>query len=410
VKTIVPATIAPAATATLAIALGNTNASPLTLTAVFIDPMPAGVTTVSGNSGTCVGVVVTLTQITVAVGSTIPPGGCTIVVTITSSTPGTVINTTSSLQTSGGTAPPGSAPITVTISPTATADLSITKSNSQSSVVPGSIVTYTIVVTNSGPAAVIGATVTDNIPGSLTGATWTCVASAGSQCPASGSASINATVDLLAGGTATFTLTGTLAASATGVLVNTATVAAPPGVTDPVSGNNSATDSDPIVVVSVDLAITMVHVGTLMPGQTGAQYTITVTNVGAVSSSGMVTVTVSPPPGLTPTAMAGTGWTCTQPSGPCTRSDPLPPGASYPVLTLTVNIASNVASPLINRTSVAGGGDVNGANNQANDQVVFEAFTPYAEPIPVDTPAALLLLAVFVLLVGSRRLAKERQR
>jgi hypothetical protein len=45
----------------------------------------------------------------------------------------------------------------------------------------------------------------------------------------------------------TFTLTGTVSGSATGALVNTATVAAAGGETDPVPGNNSATDTDTIV-------------------------------------------------------------------------------------------------------------------------------------------------------------------
>jgi expansin (peptidoglycan-binding protein) len=44
--------------------------------------------------------------------------------------------------------------------------------------------------------------------------TWTCTASAGSSCPASGSGNINHTVNILFGGTATYTATGTIAASA----------------------------------------------------------------------------------------------------------------------------------------------------------------------------------------------------
>jgi uncharacterized repeat protein (TIGR01451 family) len=74
----------------------------------------------------------------------------------------------------------------------------------------GGTLTYTIVATNNGPSAVTGATVADLLPAELTGATWTCAASAGSACPASGTGNINATVDLLSGGTATFTLTATV--------------------------------------------------------------------------------------------------------------------------------------------------------------------------------------------------------
>ena len=406
-KTIAPASIAPGGIATLTLALGNSNATPLILTAAFTDAMPAGVTTTSGNTGTCGGVTVTSTLITMASGATIPPGGCTIVVTITSSTPGTVTNTTSPLVTGGGTTPPASAPLTV--SGTITADLAITKTNNVTTVTPGSVVTYTIVVTNNGPGAVTGATVTDVVPAALTGVTWTCVASAGSACPASGAGNINAAVDLLAGGTATFTLKGTLSASATGTLTNTATVAAPPGITDPVPGNNSATDSDPVAVPVIDLAIVKTHLGTFAPGQVGAQYAITVTNVGSVASVGTVTVTETPPAGLTVTAMAGAGWSCVQPAGPCSRSDPLAPGASYPVITVTVTVAANPPSPLVNVAAVAGGGDVNGANNSAKDSIFFAAAPgPDAAPIPVDSRLALGLLAAFLGLLGAARLRRAR--
>ncbi|MBK7908647.1 MAG: IPTL-CTERM sorting domain-containing protein, partial [Gemmatimonadetes bacterium] len=64
----------------------------------------------------------------------------------------------------------------------------------------------TIVASNAGPSTATGATVTDNFPAALTGATWTCTASAGSSCPASGSGNISASVTLLSGGTATFTV------------------------------------------------------------------------------------------------------------------------------------------------------------------------------------------------------------
>ena len=275
------------------------------------------------------------------------------------------------------------------------------------SVTPGGTVTYTIVVTNLGPAAVVGATVVDTMPPALTGVTWTCTASSGGSCPASGTGDINALVSLPAGGSATFVVTGTVSSTAAGTLVNTASVTAPPGTVDPVSGNDSATDSDPIVAsppppppAAVDLAIAKAHVGTFAPGQVGAQYQITVTNVGGTATSGLVTVTDVLPAGLTATAIAGSGWSCTQTSGPCMRSDPLPPGVSYPVITLTVNVAGNPPSPLVNRVSVSGGGDVNGANDFASDEVFFGPTPGPVEPVPVDSPLALLLCALLVALAG----------
>jgi hypothetical protein len=51
-------------------------------------------------------------------------------------------------------------------------------------------------------------------------------------------------VTLDVAGVATFVLSGTVSPAATGTVSNTATVAAPGGVTDPVAGNDQATDTD----------------------------------------------------------------------------------------------------------------------------------------------------------------------
>jgi uncharacterized repeat protein (TIGR01451 family) len=118
-------------------------------------------------------------------------------------------------------------------------------------VMAGGPVTYTITVTNGGPQAVVGATVADTFPASLTGVTWTCAASGGSSCPASGNGDINATVNVTVGGAVTVTAYGTVSTSATGTLANTATVTLPSSVTDTNPGNNSATDVDTIVVIPV---------------------------------------------------------------------------------------------------------------------------------------------------------------
>ena len=116
------------------------------------------------------------------------------------------------------------------------ADLSITKSDGQTSAVPGQPVTYTIVATNAGFTALAGAAVADTLPTALLGATWTCTASAGSSCSASGSGSINDGVSLLAGGAVTYTLSATVDPAAAGSLANTATVTPPGGVIDPAPG------------------------------------------------------------------------------------------------------------------------------------------------------------------------------
>ncbi len=128
------------------------------------------------------------------------------------------------------------------------ADLSITKTDKTDSLVGETEVTYEIVARNAGPSPVTGATVSDPVVAPLENCTWTCVASAGSVCTASGTGSILDAADLLAGGWAAYTLTCDIAAGAAGSVSNTATIAAPVGVTDPDPANDFAGDVDPVPV------------------------------------------------------------------------------------------------------------------------------------------------------------------
>lgn len=135
--------------------------------------------------------------------------------------------------------------------PALVADLQITNTDGQTAVAQGALVTYTIVVTNAGPAAVTGATVTDTLPVALTGATYTAVATGGATgFTASGMGNLVNTVTMPSGSTITYTVTATLSATATGTLSNTATVTAPVSVADLNPANNSATDTSTITVVS----------------------------------------------------------------------------------------------------------------------------------------------------------------
>src|SRR5262249_2240490 len=117
----------------------------------------------------------------------------------------------------------------------AQADLTITKTSTPIPYVPGTPLTYTIVVSNAGPSDATNARVQDALPAPVAAFTWTCTASGGAACgTAAGSGSIDALVTLPAGTSATFAVTGTVPADATGALINTATVTPPLAVTDPV--------------------------------------------------------------------------------------------------------------------------------------------------------------------------------
>ena len=123
----------------------------------------------------------------------------------------------------------------------------------------------------------------------------------------------------------------------------------------------------PVVVSAPDLIIAKSHTGNFTQGQTGAQYTISVTNTGSVTTSGTVTVVDTLPAGLTATALSGTGWSCTLATLTCTRSDALASNTSYPDITLTVDVASNAPASVTNSAMVSGGGEVNTGNNTASD-------------------------------------------
>jgi hypothetical protein len=87
-------------------------------------------------------------------------------------------------------------------------------------------------------------------------------------------------------------------------------------------GSNQAANFAATPPPPPSLTITSAHTGSFTQSDTGDVYTLTVANSGSGPTNGTtVAVAESLPSGLFPTAIAGTGWTCTQPAGPCTRSD-----------------------------------------------------------------------------------------
>jgi uncharacterized repeat protein (TIGR01451 family) len=133
------------------------------------------------------------------------------------------------------------------------------------------------------------------------------------------------------------------------------------------SANNNAGDPTLIDAPMVDLAISKSHVGNFSLGQSGAQYTLSVTNVGALPSAGTVSVLDTLPPGLTAVSMSGAGWNCPSGGTACTRSDVLGKGESYPPITLTVNVSTTAGPLLTNKASVTNVGNGNPANDVASD-------------------------------------------
>ncbi len=261
-------------------------------------------------------------------------------------------------------------------------DLSVTKTDNLASANPGQPVTYTIVVSNAGPSVAIGATVVDNLPAEITGATWTCAGAAAGDCVvSSGSGNINRIVNLPAGGSVTYTLTGTISAAATGSLSNTATVTAPGGVTDPTPGNNSATDTDTLTPPA-DLGITKTDGQTTAVPGTPVTYTIVVSNAGPSAAIGATVVDAVPAEitGATWICVSAGGATCTASgSGSINQTVNLPVGGTV-TYTLTGTISATAKESLANTATVgvpSGMSDPNPANNSATDGDVLPGVDYY---------------------------------
>ena len=174
------------------------------------------------------------------------------------------------------------------------ADLAITKTNGQSTVVPGETISYTIVAQNLGPGDVTGATIQDTFPAQLSNVTYvsTTTGTVSGNTP-SGSGNLDEVVNMASGSTITYTVTATVIPGATGQLQNTATIATPVGVTDPVPDNNSSTDTDTLTP-EVDLVVTKSNSqSTAIPAQP-LTYTITVSNTGPSHVVGAQLVDVFP--------------------------------------------------------------------------------------------------------------------
>ena len=266
------------------------------------------------------------------------------------------------------------------------ADLSINKTDGQTSYLAGSEVTYTVTVTNLSGVTVTGATVSDPRPANISTWAWACTSETGgaSGCTAAASSASNFTdtVNLPVGGTIVYTVTANVLASPTGNLVNTATVAVPSGFSDPNLTNNTSTDTDTLTSTSADLSITKDD------GQTGytaggtVTYTVTVANLSGVDITGAL---VSDP---RPANISTWAWACTSQTGGaagCTAAANsasnftdtvnLPVGGTI-VYTVTANVIGSPIGDLVNTATITpptGFADSNTSNNTSTDTDILAA-------------------------------------
>ena len=148
--------------------------------------------------------------------------------TATTAAPSTIVNTATAAvgpDTVDPNPSNNSASATVTID--FTSSLSIHKTASVSTALPGDTFTYTIVASNAGPAGLNGVLVSDPVPSGLVAQSWTCTGAAGGVCDvASGTGSPLVHADLPLGGSVTILLTVQVTAGASGPILNVATASA----------------------------------------------------------------------------------------------------------------------------------------------------------------------------------------
>jgi len=356
---------------TYSITVSNIGGSPTTAPVSVADTIPTGLvaTAVSGTGWTC----------------TQPAGPCsrsdalnnglsylpiTVTVNVASNAPSSVINVAT---VSGGgetNTANDSASDTTSIKQLVPPDLTILK-NHTGTFTQGDIGDpYSITVSNIGgspttaPVSVADTIPTGLVATAISGTGWTCTQPAG---PCSRSDALNNGLSYLP-----ITVTVNVAGNAPSSVINVATVS---GGGETITTNDSASDTTTIKVPP-DLTILKSHTATFTQGDVGDTYSITVSNIGGSPTTAPVSVADTIPTGLVAAAVSGTGWTCTQPAGPCSRSDALNNGLSYLPITVTVNVASNAPSTVINAATVSGGGETNTANDSASDTTSIRQIVP----------------------------------
>jgi uncharacterized repeat protein (TIGR01451 family) len=346
------------------------TAGPTTGPVVITDTVPNGLTPTgaSGTDWSCPinGQIVTCTYTGVApISTNAPPAPITLNVHVAPNAPASVTNsvtiaTDNDTNLSNNTA---TDPTTITSS----ADLAVTNAASPNPVVAGQDVTYTAVVTNTGPSDAGAYTFQERVP-----ANTTFQRVIGPSCSApdnTGLVSCNAP-SLAAGATQTYQFVAAVDPAATNGVTITATAhLANLATLDPNPGNNSAS-ATATVATSADLFVTSVNAAP-SPATAGQNVTYATTfgsNGPSVATNAVLTMTV--PAGASFVSANGGIFSCPshadgQGRVVCTAANV--PVASNDVAQLTVSIPASATTPLDSQSTLTSGtSDPDPTNNSAS--------------------------------------------
>ncbi|MBB2149313.1 T9SS type B sorting domain-containing protein [Pedobacter gandavensis] len=281
----------------------------------------------------------------------------------------------------------------------------VDKAVDKSSALAGQDLTYTVNVTNSTNAGIAGLKLADTLRNSnnvlLTPADFTINSitfsnngNSGNTAPgytngttvAGGTNPFNATLNMAANTTSSFTIRGTINNNYSNSILKNSVGVDPSatGITDTDLTNNYYSVSTNVLRQNVDLAIsgTVDNTCYLPSGNT---FNYLVTNQGATSTVGLITVRYAPPAGFTVIGTpSGTGWTVTLASGVYnftrTLSDPLASGFAYPPIIIKA-VGPATGGPWVNQAAVFYALDADATNNLAN-------VLTYAIPAAPNTTAS----------------------
>ncbi len=319
------------------------------------------------------------------------PAGSTVVYTVTANV---ASNATGSLTSVATVATPtgvtdsnlGNNSATDVDTQNSVADLAITNTDNKTPYVPGASNTYVIVVSNTGPSDVTGATVANPFPTGVTGS-WTAVVAGGASGTLNGTGAINQTVNMPVGSTITYTVTANVASNVTGNLTSVATVTAPIGVTDPTPGNNTAQDVDTQNSIADLQVVKTVNNNTPAAGS-NVTFTLVATNNGPSDATG-VKVTDVLKAGYTFVSSTATAGTYNSTTGIWTIGG-LANGTSN-TLTITVKVNADIVVPGYDNAAVISGNETD-PNTSNNTSTITTTPTPLidlaiTQTVSTNTPA-----------------------
>jgi len=273
------------------------------------------------------------------------------------------------------------------------ADISVTDAASPNPVAAGANITYTQVVTNTGPSAADNATLTTVVPANTTfisfsaPAGWSCIIPS-----LGGTGSVSCTNTNMAGSTSgTFTMVvkvNTGVANGT-VITNTAAVAS--SAIDPNAVNNTASATTIVGGTGPNLSVTNTASPNPVLAGNNITYTQVVRNTGSSAVTGATFTEATPANTTFVSITPPAGWACTSfPASPCTNPS-VAAGATGTFSVIFKVIAGTASGTIITDTVTVNGTNQSfGASSATATDVVASATQADLALSTVATPSTVL--------------------